>query len=99
MLNPLMYILMVYLLTVLESVGEPCTGYLYAKAHWSRGGGYQEELATLLRDAQPVSNQRGNRAWCLRLAWNGVQVMINEDLNYHYSLNESCTNTVSSISR
>lgn len=42
------------------SVGEPCTGHQYAEAHWSRGGDYQEELAALLWDAQPVSNQRGN---------------------------------------
>lgn len=48
--------LMAFLLSVVESVGEPCTGHLYAKTHWTRGGDYQEELAALLRDAQPVSN-------------------------------------------
>lgn len=52
---------MAYLSTVLESAEEPCSGYHYAKAHWPRGGDYQEELAALLRDAQPVSNQTGNR--------------------------------------
>lgn len=88
---------MAYLLTVLESDEEPCAGKHNAKAHRPRGGDYQKELAALLRDAQPVSNQRGNRMWCIRLAWNGVHgihVMINKDLKSHYSLNESFTNNI-----